>query len=199
MQLADGYIDLPPGKLANIQTNLEMLSRPKPAPVRAGTDSSCRLTRLVKPDAQRYRELFKRVGEPYLWSSRLAITNQELLDIIHDDAEEVYAVQYEGRECGLLELDFRTPDECELTFLGLTGDAVGRGIGRWVMNQAIDRAWSKPIRRFWVHTCNLDHPSALPFYIRSGFVPFKRQIEIMQDPRMIGLLSKDAAPHIPLL
>ncbi len=55
---------------------------------------------------------------------------------------------------------------------------VGSGAGRWMMNRAIERAWSQPIRRFWVHTCTLDHPAAVAFYIRSGFVPFRRRIEI---------------------
>lgn len=197
MQLADGYLDLPSGKIANVQTNLEMLAPAPLLPTRV--DSACALRRLERAEPQRYRALFKRVGEPYLWSSRLSMSDEELLGIIHDPADEVYAIEYNGEECGLLELDFRVPDECELTFLGLIGDAVGQGVGRWVMNRAIERAWSKPIHRFWVHTCNLDHPKALGFYIRSGFVPFKRQIEIMDDPRLNGLLSKDAAPHVPLL
>jgi hypothetical protein len=48
------------------------------------------------------------------------------------------------------------------------------------MNRAIERAWSRPIRRFWAHTCTLDHPSALGFYKRSGFRPFRRQVEIVK-------------------
>lgn len=67
------------------------------------------------------------------------------------------------------------------------------------MNRAIDIAWSHPIRRFWVHTCTMDHPGALAFYIRSGFVPFKRQIEIADDPRLTGTLSASAAPEVPII
>ena len=67
------------------------------------------------------------------------------------------------------------------------------------MNAAIDRAWSQPIRRFWVHTCTLDHPGAIAFYMRSGFRPFRRQIEIADDPRLSGVLPESAAPHIPII
>ena len=57
----------------------------------------------------------------------------------------------------------------------------------------------RPIRRFWAHTCTLDHPSALSFYKRSGFRPFRRQVEIAEDPRLSGLAPMDAAAHVPLL
>ena len=68
-----------------------------------------------------------------------------------------------------------------------------------MMNRALGLAWARPIRRLWVHTCSLDHPGALDFYIRSGFVPFRRQIEVVDDPRATGLLPKTAAPQVPLL
>ncbi|WP_369677242.1 hypothetical protein, partial [Klebsiella pneumoniae] len=60
-------------------------------------------------------------------------------------------------------------------------------------------AWGKDVRRVWVHTCTLDHPGALGFYRRSGFVPYQRTIETFVDPRSSGVLPADAAPHYPLL
>jgi GNAT superfamily N-acetyltransferase len=123
----------------------------------------------------------------------------ELADILGDASVEIYAIRSDGTDRGLVELDFRTPRECELTFFGLADALVGKGVGRWAMNRAIDLAWSHPIERFWLHTCSLDHPSALAFYTRSGFRAYKRQIEIADDPRLTGALSRDAAPHIPIL
>jgi hypothetical protein len=67
------------------------------------------------------------------------------------------------------------------------------------MDHAIERAWRKPIRCFWVHTCTFDHPGAISFYIRSGFEPFKRQIEIADDPRLTSGYPPEAAPHIPVI
>ena len=66
-------------------------------------------------------------------------------------------------------------------------------------DQALARAWAKPIRRFWVHTCTFDHPAALPFYVRSGFKPYALQIEVHPDPRLTGHLPRDVAPHIALI
>ena len=194
---ADGYTDLPPGKLANVVTCLEMRERPEP---RASSPAlPCAVRRAQRPEPQWYRALFRRIGEPYLWSSRLSMSDAQLRDIIHDPAVEVYALECDGEDCGLAELDFRVPGECELSFFGLTADRVGRGLGRGFMTHTIERAWSHPIHRFWVHTCTLDHPGAVPFYVRSGFVPYKRQIEILDDPRSTGILSKSAAPGVPLL
>lgn len=195
--LPDGYLDLPAGKVANVVTCLEMF---EPAPLRPEPRSStCVLVRAGSPDADWYRRLFRLVGEPFLWFSRLTLDDDALLRIIADPRVEVYAVRDRGEDVGFLELDFRTQGQCELVFFGLVESAVGSGNGRWLMNRALELAWSRPIRRFWVHTCSLDHPSALPFYIRSGFRPYKRQIEIAEDPRISGTLPRSAAPQIPIL
>lgn len=119
--------------------------------------------------------------------------------ILESPEVEVYAFEAGGVPEGLLELDFREPGECELAFFGLTGAVQGTGAGRWLMNRALDRAWSRPIRRLWVHTCTFDHPAALAFYTRSGFVAYRQQIEIADDPRLTGALPRQAAPHIPII
>lgn len=106
-------------------------------------------------------------------------------------------MQKGGRDLALLELDFRKDNDCELAFFGLTSELIGTGAGRYLMNQAIDLAWQQPIARFHVHTCTLDSPQALTFYMRSGFKPFKQEVEIAPDPRLTGHLSPDAAPQIP--
>jgi GNAT superfamily N-acetyltransferase len=124
---------------------------------------------------------------------------EELMDVIGDPNEEIYAVEYDGADEGLLELDFRRSGQCEIVYFGLTARLLGTGVGRWLMERTLELAWSKPITRLWVHTCSLDHPNALDFYRRSGFVPYQRKIEIADDPRLTGLVPRDAAPQIPLL
>ena len=76
---------------------------------------------------------------------------------------------------------------------------VGTGAGRYLMNRTLERAWTRDVERVWVHTCNLDHPAALPFYMRTGFEPYKREIEIYDDPRLNGLQPQSATPGIPIL
>jgi hypothetical protein len=50
-----------------------------------------------------------------------------------------------------------------------------------------------------VHTCTFNHPSAVAFYQRSGFRPFRRQIEIADDPRLDGTAPRSAAKHVPII
>jgi GNAT superfamily N-acetyltransferase len=198
MTLPDGYSDVPPGKIAAVVTHLEMLSRP---PVRSAPEVPGIAIRPVpQPEVGWYRDLYARVGaEDWLWFSRLGMPPAALEAIIRHPKVEIFVITRDGRDEGLLELDVRVAGECELAFFGLTKALLGQGAGRTLMTAAIDRAWSHPIRRFWVHTCTLDHPDALSFYIRSGFRPYRRQIEIADDPRLTGVLPETAAPHVPII
>lgn len=149
---------------------------------------------------EKYRALFRRVGEPWIWFSRLVMADAPLIAIIHDPLVEIYAVaDPNGIEIGILELDFRQAGACELSFFGLVKELNGKGHGRWLMGHALSLAWRKGVARAWVHTCTLDHPSALGFYRAQGFVPFAQAVETFDDPRLTGILPRDAAPHVPLL
>ncbi len=192
----DGYTDLPPGKIASIVTYLEM--REPPARPKRPRPSGWPLQPL-RGQINRYRSLFQRIGEPWLWFSRAAMPDDRLAEILDDPRVEAYALNDGVDDIGLLELDFRREDEVELGFLGVVPGTIGQGAGRYLMDAAISRAFAKPVKRFFVHTCSLDHPGALGFYIRSGFVPYKRAIEVADDPRLLGLLPREAGQHVPLL
>jgi len=188
---------VPAGEIATIVTTLEMTKRPAARPL---PESPLQLVAWATPDPAKYRALFRRVGAPWLWFSRLVMDDATLTRIIHDHAVSIFAVlDRRGIEVGMLELDFRSGGACELAYVGLIPELTGQGHGRWLMAQALMRAWSKSVTRVWVHTCTLDHPSALGFYRASGFVPVSRTIETFVDPRVAGLLPVDVAPQIPLL
>ncbi len=191
--LADGLFDVPAGKLACVVTSLEMRAPPAALPDPAGLD----LRRWEGPDPARYRGLFRAVGEPWLWTSRLLMDEAALARTIRDPAVEISVLRHDGAEAGLVELDFREAGTCELAFLGLVPGLTGRGLGRRLMAHALRRAWARPVGRVWVHTCTLDHPAAVGFYVRCGFVPFRVQVEVADDPRATGLLPEGAAPHVP--
>jgi GNAT superfamily N-acetyltransferase len=184
------------GELAAVVTYLEMSERPdQPIPL-----SSFALNRIAMPQPQHYRELFKLVGGPWLWFSRLIMDDARLSSIIQDPNVELDAVlDQNGNEVGMLELDFREEGQCELAFIGLVPKLAGKGQGRWLLAEAVRRAWRNETRRVHVHTCSLDHPAALPAYRRVGFKPFKRTVERFPDPRLLGILPMDCAPQIPVL
>ena len=188
---------VPDDHVATIVTTLEMTRRP---PLRAMPDAPLRLVRWPSPVPAKYRALFARVGAPWLWFSRLAMADAALSAIIHDARVQVFAaVDRAGVEVGMLELDFRHPGACEIGYFALVPELAGHGHGRWLMAQALAHAWTGDVARVWLHTCTLDHPSALNFYRAQGFVPTKRTVETFPDPRVAGLLPADAAPQVPLL
>lgn len=191
------FWDVPDGKIAAVVTHLQMFARPAKRPV---PQLTAQLVAHAKPHLDWYRDLFMRVGgQDWMWFSRMGMTDAELSAILHRDDVWVYSVQHNGRDEGMLELDFRAPGECELGYFGLTPTMVGTGAGRWLMEQALDLAWAQPIKRFHVHTCTLDSPAALPFYMRSGFTAYHRQVEIADDPRKIGILPANSAPQEPVI
>ncbi len=194
--LTDGLHDVPAGKVAMVVTHLEMLS---PAQTRDVTLPEGITFRQVKPDLAWYRDIFDRVGANWLWYGRRVLDDAALGAILNDSKVAFYTLQKEGQDEALLELDFREDGACELAYFGLTDALIGTGAGRYLMTQAIHLAWAAPIKRLHVHTCTLDSAQALDFYIRSGFTPYRRQIEIDNDPRLNGALPKGAAKHVPLI
>jgi len=191
--MSDALIPVPPGHVGAVVTFLEMDERPAPTPVPASPLSIASWDRV---DPERYRALFRRVGGRWLWFSRLAMSDRELLD----RAGEVHEVRdADGAAAGMIELDFRSEGLCRILFLGLVPEIAGQGHGRWLFAETLARAWAPGVKQVNVHTCSLDHPAALPSYLRAGFVARGRAFESFPDPRLTGLLPRDVAPQLPLV
>lgn len=198
MTIPDGYTDLPPGKIAAVVTYLEMRRPPEPfAPCTA--PAGIEMRRVERPDPVWYRRLFRSIGEDWLWFSRLQASDEDLRAVLHHPDVDIFVLSHNGTDHGLLELDRRHGAEIEIAFFGVTAQLVGRGAGRFLMCQALEIAWACEAQRLTVHTCTLDHPRALGFYLRSGFTAYKRAIEIVDDPRLTGALPRTAAPFVPLI
>lgn len=200
--MGDTIADVPPatvapGMLATVVTTLEMRERPRARPA---PDSPLRLVRWSRPEPGPYRALFERVGAPWLWYSRLAMDDATLRAAINRPQTQVHAVvDRAGVEVGLLEFTHPEPDWCALDYFGLVPELAGKGHGRWLMTLAMAMAWRPGVTFVRVHTCTLDHPSALNFYRAQGFVATARAVETFPDPRVAGLLRRTAAPQIPLI
>lgn len=189
---------IPKGHLGSIVTSLEMLAPPAP---QAPRKSALKLEHWQAPiDRDRYRKLFRAIGEEWLWQGRLVMDDAKLQALLDSPATQVHvAARRDGTPVGLLELDFAAPGAAELVYFGLVPGMTGNGHGGWLMAHAMRLCWRPGITRVWVHTCDLDHPGALGFYMAQGFVPFERAIEIIADPRVIGLHPRDTAARIPIL
>lgn len=193
----DGYTALPTGKVAAVVTMLEMTAPPAPLPERG--DAGLALEPVAAPDIGWYRALFRRIGEEWLWFSRLRLPDEELAALLADPGVSVHVLKKDGAEAGFIELDFRVPGEVELAFVGVVPELVGSGAGRFMMNRALALAWARTPKRVHVHTCTHDLQGALGFYMKAGFRPYAQAIEVTDDPRLSGLLRRDAAPHVALV
>ena len=152
---------------------LEMLAPPHyevPAP-REGL----LVLRAQKPYVPYYRFLYQAVGEEYRWLSRRKLSDEAFAAIIHDPLDEVHVLYVNGSPAGFAELDCRQAEEIELVQFGLMREFHGQGLGKWFLEWVIAKAWSHHPKRFWLHTCTLDHPRALPLYQKAGFVLYKQE------------------------
>ncbi len=185
------------GTLGCVVTVLEMTCKPKPRPMPM---SRLKLARWHKPSPQAYRTLFRRIGEPWLWYSRLILDDAALIAATHQDKTQIYAVvDPSGIEVGILELTHPEPDWCVLDFLGLIPELNGKGEGKWLMAHALSLAWQPGVESVRVNTCTFDHAGALRFYQRAGFVAIQHELETFPDPRISGLIPVEAAPHVPII
>ena len=178
--IPDGYTDLAPGKIASVVTYLEMLERPALTEVAASRilTSEVRLRQVQNPGLDWYRALYRRAGAQWLWFSRLEVKDEKLAEMLNRPTTELFVAEREGSEIGLAELDRSQPPSVEITSFALFSEAIGKGLGRAFMTQLLGRAWSKSTARVWLHTCTLDGPAALSFYMKCGFRPYKRAMSV---------------------
>lgn len=196
MKLTAGMFDVPNGHVAAVVTYLEMTA---PAAV---TDKPFPQGFSVEQedlDTDSYRALFRAVGAPWLWTSRLTLADEALANILNNPQTELWVVRKRGTPIALIELDFGVKDICELAFFGIIPTSTGQGLGSAMMALAQARAFRENVSLFTVHTCSLDDPRALGFYQNAGFRPTKRSVEVFKDPRLDGPYDATTASHIPCL
>lgn len=170
---------------------LEMLHhcrRVVPAP-RAGLS----VVEAKTPTVGFYRFLYNAVGEAHNWHTRGNRPDPELAALIEDPLNEVHVLYADGTPAGFAEFDRRTPGEIELIQFGLLPQFIGQGLGGWFLQWTIDLAWSYQPRRYWLHTCTLDHPAALPNYLKGGFTLYK------QEGKQENLVERPSSPDAQLL
>lgn len=183
----------------DVITYLEMLARPTapPVPVPLG---KLALIRAEHCTVSFYRYLYETVGTPWLWYERRLVGDAALAAMITKPTTEIFVLYVGGVPAGYFELDAASADETELCYFGLIPQFIGRRLGPFLLRAAIEQAWSRPIRRLWVHTRTFDHPRALGYYQQAGFVVYARRPLRFEDPRVRGILPRSLRhPRLPPL
>lgn len=176
-------------------TSLEMTSHTKtffPVPVNITTA----LMRAHNIPLPFYRFVYRQVGYRWGWGDRLRMDDAALAERLHDPKTNVTVLYVQGAPAGFFELNTRDIDVVELEYFGLMEHALGMGIGKWFLSQALQAAWSTMPQKVIVETNSMDHPRALSLYQRMGFKPCStREAEIrpLSDAELLDIARRDVA------
>jgi GNAT superfamily N-acetyltransferase len=160
--------------LAVVRTYLEMLSPGNLSPAREPASGS-RIERVPDCPPSFFRYLYAEVGRAYHWTDRLGWTDSEIAAYLRDGSVTLHVLYIDHAPAGYYELRRHTDGSVEIAYFGLLPEFTGRGLGGWMLTRAVEDAWARGANRVWLHTCTLDHASALPNYQKRGFRPFKTE------------------------
>lgn len=160
------YLSLMP-TIDVVRTYLEMTS---PADLRAEGQAGpgVRLEPVTDCPWHFYRYLYVEVGRQYHWHDRLAWTEEQFREHLAGPST-IWLLSVEGAPAGYFELRRHEDGSIEIAYFGLMPEFVGRGLGKYLLTRAVEEAWRLGPPRVWLHTCTLDHPGALPNYLKRGF------------------------------
>ena len=129
-----------------------------------------------KPKIDICKFFYKEVGRDFFWRDRLKWRDQDWLDYINNDFFKLYILKYNNKLAGYYELfyDPRT-FSMEISYFGIFKEFFGKGIGGYLLTDAILTSFNQKINKVWVHTCTLDHPNALKNYLARGMKIFKTE------------------------
>lgn len=156
-------------------TYLEMTAPPtfpRP-PMPMGAPSALILAE--QPPAWYFLSLYDAVGREYAWRDRHEDDEATLTEFVQDPDVGIFTLFRSGWLHGFFMLDWRVPGECDLSYFGLVREAIGQGLGKFLLRTALHTGWDREgVTRMTVNTCTLDHPRALANYQRHGFQPYRQ-------------------------
>jgi GNAT superfamily N-acetyltransferase len=156
------------------RTYLEMLSPEELRQARV-TGPDPKVERLQDCSVEFFRFLYEEVGRAYRWTDRLSWSDEMVQQHLETPGVSLWLLSWENRPAGYFELRAHEDDSVEIAYFGLLPDFIGRGWGKYLLTRAVQSAWRLGARRVWLHTCTLDHPAALPNYLKRGFRPVRQE------------------------
>lgn len=130
-------------------------------------------------DPTAYRALYSSVGEAWNWRDRLLMPDDDLIAALAK--ADISVLFVDGETAGYIELADDGSGDTEVAYFGLRPAYFGRGLGKHLLSYGVQRAWDRGAKRVWLHTCNLDGPSALANYLARGFTVTRIEDEPMPE------------------
>lgn len=128
--------------------------------------------------------MFKTVGGPWRWFSRLSWDYQSWLSYLSTEQVRTWLLWLDGTPAGYAELVKHPDNSVEIKFFGLLPQFIGQGLGLPLAQAAIKAAADWQASRIWLHTCSADHPSALKNYQQAGFTLIETEYSAEALPKM---------------
>ena len=153
--------------------DLHSAGRPADAP---------RLERIEACPGSLFRYLYAEVGRAYHWTDRLSWTDEQVRVHLGDPAVSLWLLTSGAAPAGYFELRAHDDRSIEIAYFGLLPEFVGRGWGGYLLTLAVQAAWEMKPTLVWLHTCTLDHPAALPNYLKRGFQPVRKEVYATELP-----------------
>ncbi|MDN4500966.1 GNAT family N-acetyltransferase [Alteromonadaceae bacterium BrNp21-10] len=120
--------------------------------------------------------MYQFVGEHWQWHDKLSWSDEQWQNYAESDQLRIFIGYYQGSPAGYYELQQQANGNVEIMYFGLGKTFIGKGLGGYLLTHAINSAWQwQDTQRVWVHTCSLDHPSALANYQARGFQVYKTE------------------------
>jgi ribosomal protein S18 acetylase RimI-like enzyme len=116
-----------------------------------------------------YRLLYGEIGRPHHWIDRAAWTDAEISQHLDRPEITLWVARSNAKPAGYFELRRCGDDAVEIAYFGVMPAFQGKGVGAYLLTEAARAAWALKPARIWLHTSSLDHPAALPNYLKRGF------------------------------
>jgi RimJ/RimL family protein N-acetyltransferase len=142
----------------------------------------CMVMQMKEPSRSFYLFLYTAVGRSYQWYNRLMMSASALEEEISSAETSIWVLYCKGVPAGFVEYSHREENETEMVYFGLVHEFTGRGLGLPFLQWCIAKAWERPIQRFWLHTCDIDHKAALGLYQKAGFSIFDEDTVQQERP-----------------
>jgi GNAT superfamily N-acetyltransferase len=152
--------------------------------------------RVEDPSPQLSRSFYHHVGHDWMWTDRLAWSDDDWQKSVQRVGYELWVAYVHGNLAGYIELDGAAAGDVEVAYLGLLPTFIGSGIGGRLLTVGVRRAWERGAGRVWVHTCSLDSPHARPNYEARGFVLYDTVISEREPPDDIKALRTAPPPQL---
>ncbi len=146
------------------------------------TNQSLTINQAHVPSPEFNRFLYTAVGGDWHWTDRLPWTYQQWKQWVDRPELETWVAYISGTPAGYCELEGQAEGDVEIASFGLLRRFIGKGLGGHFLTVATERAWQMGASRVWLHTCTLDHPSALANYSARGFRVFREETSTQEVP-----------------